>query len=190
MYLCKCSLIFFLHHIYTAQTVKLPNVLISTPMAMKLFETFRRREKAGTLIKAAVARCWQRGRGVRSAPLVFVLGWGPAGFLSPDTERAAPTRSAGSSPGTAASLGNGERFQEPRSALRQLRLGKSGSGGPGDCSCSWVVSPTFVTCGSRGGESFTLSMFRNSPVRLLRRNQVVWMTWKLSRESLFLLMQL
>lgn len=79
MHLCKCSLIFFLHHIYTAQTVKLLNVLISTPMAMKLFETFRRCEKAGTPIKAAVARCWQRGRGVWSAPIVFVLGWGPAG---------------------------------------------------------------------------------------------------------------
>lgn len=87
MHLCKCSLIFFLHHIYTAQTVKLLNVLISTPMAMKLFETFRRCEKAGTQIKAAVARCWQRGRGVWSAPIVFVLGWGPAvGFLSPYTQ--------------------------------------------------------------------------------------------------------
>lgn len=77
MHLCKCSLIFFLHHIYTAQTVKLLNVLISTPMAMKLFEIFRRCEKAGTQIKAVVARCSQRGRDVWSAPIVFVLGLGP-----------------------------------------------------------------------------------------------------------------
>lgn len=74
MHLCKCSLIFFLHHIYTAQTVKLLNVLISTPMAMKLFETSRRCEKAGAPLKAAAARCWPRGRGARSAPVVFVLG--------------------------------------------------------------------------------------------------------------------
>lgn len=90
MHLCKCSLIFFLHHIYTAQTVKLPNVLISTPTAVKLFETFRRCEKSGTQIKPAVARCWQRGRGVWSAPIVFVLGWGPAVGRPERAERRIP----------------------------------------------------------------------------------------------------
>lgn len=76
MHLCKCSLIFFLHHIYTAQTEKLLNVLISPPMALKTFEISMQHEKLGEKIKATVARCSQRWWDVSSAPVVFVLGLG------------------------------------------------------------------------------------------------------------------
>lgn len=148
---------------------------------MKLFETSRRCEKAGTPIKAAVARCWQRGRGVWRAPMVFVLGWGPAGFLSPYTQRA--------SPALGAPLHPTGRLQEPCTAQPELRGAKAGSGRAGASSCSEVVLPDFVTRRSRGGENFALRVFGNSPAKLLRRNQVVWTKRKLSRESFFLLMQ-
>lgn len=72
------------------------------------------------------------------------------------------------------------RLRGACAAQRQLRdAAKSGSGAAGAWSCSRVA----LTCGSRGGESFAPDVFSNSPVRLLRRNQVVWMEWKLSMES-------
>lgn len=80
-------------------------------------------------------------------------------------------RSVGSAPRT--SHATPSILQEPGTAQPELSLAKPGSGRAEALSCSKVVSPAPVTCGSRGGESFTLSIFRSSPVRLLRRNQVV-----------------
>lgn len=168
MHLCKCSLIFFLHHIYTAQTVKLLNVLISTPMAMKLFETFRRCEKAGTPIKAAVTRCWQRGRGVWSAPIVFVLGWGPAGV--PDSS--ALTHSAQPRPAAllGAPLHPRGRLQEPGTAQPELRdSAKSGPGRARACSCSEVVFASVCHLRKQRWGKFHSQRFQKFPSEVIKK---------------------
>lgn len=92
---------------------------------------------------------------------MFVLGWGPAGFLSAYTQRA--------SPALGAPLHPTGRLQEPCTAQPELRGAKPGSGRAGASPCSEVVSPGFVTCGSRGGEKIPSQRFQKSPSEVIKK---------------------